>query len=248
MADLLKEFFERDLTEAEEQRLADLIAGAPQQSLRFAELAHAAYLQTGLPDTDGGNGSGGFGSPGGLTHLIGPIVLKSAVILAVGGFTAYGIFRLLHGTPNPTVSLPAAVIQNEAPAKPQPVIPEKITVSKPAPQAPIQAPPLKALAKPGMVNPVAYDPAKKYEGLDIMVEQKSPGLLTVRALDSGKKEVRLLFAGMLKPGRWDFVWDGKTENGEPAQPGTYQVEVQSGKQVLNKEVIIRGEAIASESK
>ncbi len=251
MADLLLEFFKRDLTEAEEQQLANLIAGAPQQSLRFAELAHAAYLQTGLPDTgggNGGNGSGGFGG-GGMTHLIGPILLKSVVLLTLTGLTAYGIFRLLHAAPIPSVSLPPAVIQNIAPAKPQPVIPKVISVTKPAkpaPQAPLQTLPLKALAKPGMVNPVAYDSAKKYEGLDIMVEQKTSGLLTVRALDSGKNEVRLLFAGMLKPGKWDFVWDGKTENGEPAQPGTYRVEVQSGKEVLTKAVVIRGEAVASQ--
>ena len=249
MSDLLKEFFKRDLTEAEEQRLGKLLSSSPTHSLRFADLAHVAYLQTGLPDAGGGNGSGGFGGPGGMSHLIGPIILKSVVLLTVTGLAAYGIFRLLHETLNPSVSLPPAVIQNAAPAKSQPVIPKVISVSKPAPvapQAPLQTLPLKALAKPGMVNPVAYDSAKKYEGLDIMVEQKSSGLLTVRALDGGKNEVRLLFAGMLKPGKWDFVWDGKMQNGEPAQPGTYQVEVQSGKDVLSKEVVIRGEAVASQ--
>ena len=96
-----------------------------------------------------------------------------------------------------------------------------------------------------MVRPMAHDPAKRYEGLDILVDQKTAGLVTVRALDGTGKEVRLLFAGFLKHGQWDFLWDGKLDNGQNAQPGTYHVEVQTGKNILNQDIVIQGEAVST---
>ncbi|HTC20854.1 MAG TPA: FlgD immunoglobulin-like domain containing protein, partial [bacterium] len=94
----------------------------------------------------------------------------------------------------------------------------------------------------------AYDPDQKYDGLDIMVEQKAPDLVTVRALDQSNREVRILYAGMLASGKWDFQWDGKGDNGQPAGPGQYQIQVQSGKEILSKQINIQGEPLADQTK
>ena len=96
-----------------------------------------------------------------------------------------------------------------------------------------------------MVKPLAYDPKVKYEGLDSIVERKTPGIVTVRVLDSSKKEVRLLFAGFLDQGKWTFYWDGKLSDNTYAQAGVYSVEVQSGKEVLAKQITLRNEAVVT---
>jgi hypothetical protein len=242
MADLLKDFFNRDLSDAEEQTLADLISSSPQQSSRFADLAREAYLQTGLPNEGGSNDSGTFGD---TFRLWGPIVLKIILLLAATGFALYALVCLLRENSNPSASLPPAVVKNIVPSMPHPAISKSLSHS-PVKKETSYSPPL-PLTKPGMVKPAAYDPNKKYEGLDIMVEQKNSGLVTVRALDGSNREVRFMFAGMLKSGKWDFLWDGKLDSGQLAQPGTYRVEVQSGKDILTKEIVIQGVPVAKQS-
>ena len=239
MADLLMDFFERDLTDVEDQALADSIASSPPQSLRFAELARDAYLQTGLPNEDGSNGSSGSGTS---LRLWGPITLKIILLLSASGFLLFSIYRLLHEPPSPSSALALTVVKKIAPSLPNPVF-SKAPALSPLKKAATYPPPL-PLTKVGMVKPMAYDLSQKYEGLDIMVEQKNAGLVTVRALNSSGREIRLLFAGMLKQGKWDFQWDGKLDSGPLAQPGTYRVEVQSGKDILSKEVVIQGMPVA----
>jgi flagellar hook assembly protein FlgD len=77
--------------------------------------------------------------------------------------------------------------------------------------------------------------------LSVVVSRRSAGLVTVRILDSGKKEVRLLYAGMLQPGDWTFEWEGLLEDGSRAVPGAYFVETQSGSAVMQKKIQIEAE-------
>jgi hypothetical protein len=92
----------------------------------------------------------------------------------------------------------------------------------------------------GMVRPLAFDPLQKYSGLDMLVEKLSPGLVTVRILDGSGNEIRLLFAGMLDKGKWEFQWDGKRADGSLVEPGLYQAQVESDGQTLTKEIKIDG--------
>lgn len=241
MADLMKEFFRRDLTDNEEQSLADLLAASPRHSMRFAELARRAYRKTGLPD-EGGSGNGPFGP---LKPML-PFVWRGLLLMVTIGLTLYLFLETLHLLQAPAASVPVPVIRAAAHKGTVPTTlqthpgrqPERTAAS--SLHLPLSSP----AAKPSMIQPVAYDPAMRYEGLNIMVEQKKPGLVTVRALDASQREVRLLFVGMLKPGKWDFQWDGKLENGTPAGPGAYSIEVQSNGQAQTREIIIHGEPLA----
>ncbi len=67
--------------------------------------------------------------------------------------------------------------------------------------------------------------------------QKS--LVTVRILDAEGKEVRALYTGFVESGRWSFQWDGLLENGEPANAGSYRIDVQSGESHLSKDIQIK---------
>src|SRR5579859_8069653 len=221
MADLIKDFFERDLSDAEEQQLAEILAAFPDHSLRFAELARQVYRQTGLPEGDNSHGFGG-GSFWVTLGLFFPLILRSVLILGMTGFSAYlllRVFQAYQNPPPPLPSIPAVVDQQKIPSrKPRSHVEAHpvLSAAKPESANPVSVKPLQAVTHPEMVKPVPYKPGQSYEGLDVIVEQKAAGLLTVRTLNSSSQEVRLLFAGMLAPGKWDFLWDGKLENGKMA--------------------------------
>jgi hypothetical protein len=229
--DLLKEFFKRDLTEAEEEQLGQELASGPKKSMRFARLASLAYLKTGLPHPGDPHGGPGLGPHWG--GLGGGMTLKILTTVAAGSAAVFYYSQTHHPPVAPpiTQTLPARI----APAQP---------VIKTAPSVRLATAPSTFVAPQtshpmGMVRPEAYDPSAKYEGLDLMVERKTTGLVTLRVMDPAGKEVRLLYAGILKPGKWHFLWEGKLENGDLAQPGTYMIEVQSGSEVLTKQIVIQ---------
>jgi hypothetical protein len=227
--DLLKEFFKRDLTEAEEEQLARELASGPKKSLRFARLASLAYLKTGLPHAGSPHGGPGLGPHWG--NLGGGMTLKILATVAAGGAAVFYYSQ----THRPPLAPPAVRPPAERQALVVPTAGKKVGMPAPVPFAAPQA-----SAHPmGMVRPEAYDPTAKYEGLDLMVERKTTGLVTLRVMDPAGKEVRLLYAGILKPGKWHFLWEGKLENGDLAQPGTYVIEVQSGSEVLSKQIVIQ---------
>lgn len=229
----MKEYFQRDLTDLEEEELAKQLAASPKNSLRFAKQARMFYIQTGLPNPVKSTWHSGAG---------GAMTLKVVGGLVAGGAMVVTLHLAAHKTD--VKPLPVAVPTVTAAPSPQPT-PIAVTravpvVSKPIPPAESFGVPKKSV----MVKPMAYDPGAKYEGLDLIVEREVPGLVTVRVLDSAKKEVRLLYAGLLEKGKWTFPWDGKLSNNDYAQPGIYTVEVQSGKQILSKQINLETEAVA----
>jgi len=231
----MKEFFERDLTDAEEDELGRQLASSPKNSMRFAKQAKIFYSRTGLPRVARPWHSR-LGLDGGTMTLkiVGSVIAGSAMVVTA-----------LYLTHKPAVKPISAPVPTAVSA------PTPLATRAVAPQAPVptrsvaQAPVLGAMQKPNMVKPLAYDPSAKYEGLDLIVERKTPGIVTVRVLDSAKKEVRLLFAGFLDQGKWTFEWDGKLSNKDYAQAGVYSVEVQSGKEVLAKQITLQNEAVAN---
>ena len=234
MKDLMKEFFKRDLTDGEEEELAKQLASSPENSMRFAKHAKQFYLKTGLPNPV--HSLGNTGLSGTMTlKIVGGILIGGAVVVTTLHVVNKPVERPLP-TPVPTVITLS---------QPKPV--DTIVVTAPTPTAiPFTPTVFTAPRSPGMVKPIAYDPRIKYEGLDLIVERETPGLVTIRVLNSSKKEVRLLFAGFLEKGKWTFQWDGKIANNDFAQPGTYLVEVQSGKEILTKEITLQSETVTTQ--
>lgn len=230
----MKEYFKRDLTDKEEDLLARQLAESPKTSLKFARLAEIAYLQTGLPHvgTRGGGPGHGLGAGGSGATM----TLKVLTALVAGGSAVVYFVR--------TQSPPTIVLQPQATpfVQTQKVIPEITMVQRVTPT--IAFSPKTSFLPPsfrGIVQPEAYDPSVKYEGLDLVIERKTTGLVTLRVLDANKNEIRLLYVGLLKPGQWRFQWDGKQEKGGWVPPGNYQIQVLSGAITLTKQIAIRSE-------
>jgi hypothetical protein len=239
MADLLKEYFKRDLTDAEDQKLAKQLAASPRAALRFARLAQVAYVQTGLPKPSAHGAHAGHAAhaahtvSGTATHFIAPVAVKIASALLVTAATTLVVLN--HRAPAPQekpAPTPIPVVQPSVTLKPSPI-------PTPVPFHPSPTP--SPTPARGMVQPLAFDPLQKYSGLDMMVQKVSPGLVTVRILDGSGNEIRLLFAGMLEQGKWEFQWDGKRTDGSLVEPGLYQAQVESDGQTLTKEIKIDGE-------
>jgi flagellar hook assembly protein FlgD len=96
------------------------------------------------------------------------------------------------------------------------------------------------LAKhPAPFHPVAAQPGQEGQELSVVVNAPQKSLVTVRILDAGGKEVRVLYTGFVDSGRWAFKWDGLLENGAPANPGQYRIDVQSGSAHLSKDIQIK---------
>lgn len=110
--------------------------------------------------------------------------------------------------------------------KPAPVQP---LIVLPAPASPTTA------ARPQPKR--APKPSAEYDRLSIETDLQDQRLVTVRVLDAGSREIRVLFAGVLEPGRRTFDWDGKAD-GRPVAPGTYKIEVRSGDVIETKAVQI----------
>lgn len=217
---LQRAYFERDLTEAEENRLAEEIASSPELALRFAQEAKASYVATGLPAPDWSKTATGSASTGTSG------IIKGLLVGAILSGGLYWGYNHLRG--------PAVPFKDEQQAEIQQIVIEPLALVVVSKKAPI-----KQVTEPApTVAPQRFIPGKKYEGLSAIVNQKSAGLVTVRVLNSRDQEVRLLFAGMLPPGEWTFDWDGHIADGTHASSGIYQVETQSGKVVLQKKVQI----------
>jgi hypothetical protein len=218
MEDLIKAFFERDLSPMEEQRLDSLLESSPQDAFRLLETAKTLYSQTRLPDPANQSGDVGFSTSAFGSKLFWSLLAGCAIA---------GALWWTH-RPSPSASF-------SAPGAPVSVF---LKTPKPAFKA------LKHTATAlTATQPRAYVPGQKYDGLSIIVHQSSPGLVTVRILDPQADEIRLLFANLLDAGEWTFKWDGHQQDGQLAPAGAYEVEIQSGSTVLRKEIdIIRAPA------
>jgi hypothetical protein len=125
MANLLKEFFKRDLTDAEWQTLGRQLDASPGDAMRFAKLAKKFYLNLGLPNP---------GAPGGSPGLPPPVppglILEFLVIAAVVGGISWFIWKSYH-TPPAAKAHPKAA---SAHVKRQPALhPKLIPAPRPTP-------------------------------------------------------------------------------------------------------------------
>ncbi len=259
--ELIDQFFKRDLTGAEDEALEELLGRSEDATDQFEGRAKAAYLRYGLPEP----GSPSIEPPGrgSLGFSLGKwLLLTMGTTLVVGGF----LFRALlfqasapktdsppsekPGTLEPKSSTIQEGKRSENQGTPPPSVqnkePEKAHFKKPETKE-IFPSRLDHEANVPQVGSMPFQPVEKadidasgpgYSGLRVVVERDTPGLVTVRAVKPDGNEVQVLYAGILKTGRWAFEWDGKLKDGSKAPPGSYFIEVKSGPVLEKKEVWI----------
>jgi hypothetical protein len=207
---LLDEYFKRDLTEAEEEQLAQGLSSSEEDAQRFIGLMESHYRSLGLPEPEWAEGPLPAFFPKSRFRSIwkGLGVLLLLTIVGLG----YFLYRSLSQT---------GELSSQAPLTPaiETPVPEKANHAKPK-----TAPTTKT------------SKGRIYEELSVVVDNPQPGLVTVKVKDSSGSEVNTLYAGILPSGQKTFTWDGKAGNGLVAHPGTYYLEVTSGAHILRKKI------------
>lgn len=216
MADLIKEFFERPLSEAESQSLGDLLQGSPDEALRFEGLLKGHYLATGLPDPQVPSSLSAPPVSGGSGIALG---LKLFALLLAVGLLAWKFWPLSRTLLAPQAQAPAALSGMPLLKKTEPRLAHST-----------QALP---------VQPQAAEPTAEGEELSVEVGTPEKALVTVRVLNGGGREVRELYTGFVQPGHWAFRWDGDLSDGAPAPAGDYQIDVQTGALHQTKNIRIK---------
>ena len=216
MADLAREFFERDLSDTEWKELGRQLAREDAVADQFLSSAQAYYAGLGLPEPGSGPRGGGAGGLGPVGTWMGALLIGGAI----GGAVVHFWF------PAEAKPLPPPVPLQQPMAMPSPVPPAPIRPSLPKP----------TLAAPPPQGAAPRVASQGFPGLSAVVHLASQGLVTARVLDQQGMEQRVLFAGILEAGSWSFAWDGKDEAGSTLAPGRYSIEVQEGSHVLKKDV------------
>ncbi len=263
MNDWIAEYFKRDLTESEEQELSERISASPEEAQRFARLMAEHYRGLGLPEPLWPE------KPlppqeGGFWGLVLPLAL---LVLALA--MAFVFFQWLANAPTPPAptylispdtpkasgkghkSIRRMPAVQQAPVSPSPspaplrkkpgIAPAAPGVLPPPPPLPIlpTSRPAASLAVPSRPSPV---PGRLYEELSINVELPEAGLVTVKVLNPSQTTVRVVFAGLLSAGKRTFTWDGRTDAGMPAPAGLYTLQVQSGPDVMRRQVHLQADS------
>ena len=220
MADLTKEYFNRDLTEAEEESLAREIATSPDAAMRLAESARLSYEATGLPmpSEPKAPGSSNFH---GVPFDVAVLLIGLGVFLAV---IAFVIWHCVVSASGPDSTVP---VDGSAFAPPPVAAPvQKKTIVRPA---------------SSFITPLPASEGDKFEALDILVRRASAGAVTVRVVDATGKIVRNLYAGTVAGGLWRFPWNGCRDGGMTADAGTYRIEVGTSSGVQRRTVLLKSE-------
>src|SRR5665213_37367 len=209
MADLIHEFFERELSEAESDALSEQLRQSTDASLRFEGLVENHYAATGLPLPELPASLKNLPlNPGGLGTALGWKLF--AVLIAAG--LGYAVLKFWPSSSIVPISVvPAPIISQSQPAA----------------------------AKLLPVQPQKVEPTVTGEELSVVVGAQAKTLVTVRILNQAGQEVRDLYTGFVQPGQWSFRWDGDLSNGAPATAGQYQIDVQTGALHQTKNIRIK---------
>jgi hypothetical protein len=222
--DLIKKFFQEDLSEAEEKALGEQLLSSTEDALRFGEEAHNRYASYGLPEPEWSKPLAPVfdpaASPASLYFAyLGLKILAGLLALSVAGVVAFGLWRAFapvavdSGSPSPASLDSQALL----------LAPSQIhqVHSPPTVKAPSVAPNL---------TPIDMDhpSGKPFSNLSITVHKVSPGAVTVEVTDLEGHSLLSLYQGFLQPGNWGFEWNGKLGDGQAASPGYYQIQMDSG--------------------
>ena len=211
MSDLIHDYFEKDMTEAEKDELGRLLQSSPEASREFAALAERRYAETGLPEPRW-PGSWGTALPVSLKVAGAALILVSLALLVCKGPEWIGGRDAVA----PAVDLSALPENREEPRTARPA----------APQAPTN------------VTPESFVEGRRCTGLLAVVDKQTPAPARVRVVDAAGREVRVLYDGTLPKGTWVFRWDGRLDSGASPQSGAYVIEVLSAGKTLRQPVTL----------
>lgn len=220
MNHLLEEYFKRDLTEAEEEQLAQWLSSSQENAQRFTALMETHYRGMGLSEPDWAEGPLPKFFPKAKSSPLWILLLVFfAFLLTV--LASSSRFWRMKGQASPALGSSA--------------------LSSPAADGAATSASLKKNPDLGrtaqrLAHPGAKPEGKVYDELSVVVDNPGAGLATVKVLDPNRSEIKILFAGILPAGQRTFTWDGKGENGLVSPPGLYYLEVTSGANVLRKEI------------
>ena len=211
MSDLLHDYFKRDLSEAEEDRLAEELSSSESSSSAFLKQAQAYYEKT-------------------LVNAPQTPFWKKPLFAFWGGVSATTLCFLLFlfvmgrggngSKPVPSLETKAAVIS----------APKTQSVAKTHLRQKVE------LTLPASSKPQAWQQGHTYSVWNVVIHQTANCLITIRVLDASGREVKALYAGFLKPGAWVFEWNGRDKAGRRVADGPYTIEAQSGKQTARKAI------------
>ena len=191
-----------------------LLQASPDEALRYERLLEQNYLATGLPHPALPQGLGSL--PGSAVSSAAKLFLPKALALLV--FVAAAGLLVWKLWPPPEIAAPAQV-----------------------PTAMPAAGTAQTLAHWAAAKPRPAQTQTEGDELSVVVATAERSLVTVRVLDAAGHEVRALYTGFVDPGHWAFQWDGRLGDGQPAAPGDYLIDVQSGSshQTKNLHVHVR---------
>lgn len=207
MANLVDEFFKRNLSEAESKALEELLGRSPEDALKFAQKLQGEYLAMGLtvpqvPKHFAPMASKGTGA-----------AVKTLLALVTLAGTGTAAWWLWHSHASPVLPpLKPAIVQSLA-----------------RPKAHLPPPPVEV--------PHRLDAsAEEGNRLSVVVELDRPAPVWVSIVDSHDRQVRDLYQGDLQKGKWSIRWDGLLSDGSRAPAGDYLILVKSGSTQMSKKV------------
>lgn len=236
---LVEEYFKRDLSAAEEAQLAKLLAGSPEAALKIAEGMAGLYRQGGQAEPSWPERP----LPTGRWRGAGPWIKLSLLVLLNLGLIALAV-HLLGTLLQTRTPVPAASVTVEYALSPQ-AEPRRKTARVAIPP---QAGPAASATLPHVLPPPLPAPqtapalpiiGRQFEQLSVVVDNPQEGLATVKVFDSSHNLVRRLYTGILPAGKQTLTWDGRTDQGGTAPPGTYRLEVQSGDNMIRSTVHVK---------
>ncbi len=213
--DLVKDFFKRDLSDAELDALQRRLS-SESEALRFsteAERFHKALgaaaiaaLALKLMNVGKGGfwtGSGGWGLAAKATAVKMAVAVAGVSIVTAGSVAVYRNYRVQESAPLPAVAEPMA-----------PVLPTQ-------------------------PKPIAAKPEQRGKQVALKLDLQAPAMVSALVVDTEGNVIRDLGTQNMDAGLNRLVWDGYDEQGQVPGPGKYQVLVRWNGKEAGKWVELR---------
>jgi hypothetical protein len=235
--DLVKKFFQSDLTEDEEKLLSERLQTSTEDALRFGQEAEARYARTGLPEPSWPKGAAAEAAVSGASKLLwvhGMLRILAALLgLAIAAVVVFSLWRSF--VPSNESQVPALSDSSGHESGSEPTVIVSSSIHKVAAPHPSQTSWVPVLTPVDMDHPSG----KPFSSLSITVHKVSEGPVTVEVLTLEGEPLIPLYRGTLKPGNWGFEWDGRLPSGAAAASGYYQIQLDSGPAAAPQKKIIQ---------
>jgi len=238
--DLVEQYFQRELTEAEKKAMDELMERSPEAARLFVEKSKAAYQPHALPELKWSPQPIAPGRPLRFSKWLWVFAGYGLLAAAFWFWSRNHDFQWPWDSPEPVaLSTPGKAPKGGAPSPPAVPFAGEPGADSDLAQA-MGAPPTPEDETSDDVGPIpvtALSPSVlEHPGLRVIVNRPIPGRVTVTALDATGKEIRFLYSGVVQAGQWAFQWDGRRADGNRAAIGNYTLQVQSGLNLQKQEV------------